>query len=186
MKLIIKDDVADQEKLERELDQFSLNRLRSQDHSKTKTIGSGSTGGNGRGKEIDPITREMIALDALVMPQKDVAVLHDVPQSLVSNAVNGMVNRREDEELKAKINDKKYQIKDLAVSKLMSTLDLFNPAGLDSQLEVVAAADRLANVVNKMEDRNTNLLGPQVNIVFYNPRQQNENTYDIIEVGEAK
>jgi transcriptional regulator with XRE-family HTH domain len=176
MKLIVPDST-----LKDELAKNDLSQLISQDKSKTQTLGQGPSVGNAREKAIDPIVREMVALDAIDLRQKDVAVLHGVTQSTVSDSENGKVGDRVDVELKAKVNNKKFQIKDLAVSKLMSTLDLFQPQGLENQMEVITAASKLSGIVEKLEEKQADK-GNAVNIVFYNPRQNVESKYDTIDV----
>lgn len=150
-----------------------------------KTTGSGSTIGNGRKEEVPKLTRELAALDSLVVGESRAAELHDVPQPSIHAYVEGKhTNAGEvvDQELKDKVNIAKHDIKNAAVGKLMATLDLFNPNALENQMEVVSAASKLAGIVEKMEDKN-NKNESKVELHLYAPRMNKVESYEVIEVG---
>jgi predicted transcriptional regulator len=155
------------------------------DKSLTKTIGSGNT--LGRGKATDKLVREMAAIDvAAGMKLKDAAEIYgisvDSASAYGSGRTTSNAEREPDKDLKETTDRVRNKIENAAVSKLMSTLDLFNPDGLESQMEVVSAAQKLAGVVEKIsskKDKNEN----KVEIHFYQPRSRDIKTYDTIEVG---
>lgn len=163
-------------------DLFSTN-----DKSKTMTIGSGSKKNEGRGKELDPLTKELMAIDGAAgnARQSDIALIYGTTQEAVSQRSHGMntsgPNASVDEDLKETTDRVRHKIENAAVSKLMSTLELFEPEGLENQMEVVTAATKLASVVEKIKggrDKNTT----NVQVVMYQPRMREVKDYEVLEV----
>lgn len=157
--------------------------LLSNDRSLTKTVGSGSTKDAHRGSERSELTRELAGIDAaLGMKQKDAAEIHGVTQSQVSAHSNGKNSPAGEinSELAASVNDAKFKIKDKAISRLMTTLDLFDPTGLEDQMQVVTAAQKLSSIVEKMDEKKEDKK-QEVQIILYNPRQNEEAKYEVIE-----
>lgn len=169
----------------KEIKEDSLDDLfKSTDKSITKVVGSGSTKGNGRSEEKDPLTRQLAALDSLSVGESRAALIHDVPQPSVHAYKEGKhTNAGEvvDEELKNTVLSVKHQIENKAVTKLMSTLELFDPIGLENQMEVVTAAGKLANIVEKMGTKD-NKNGPQVILHLYETRMKKVEEYETIDV----
>lgn len=173
--------LLDDEEVERELKKHDISQITSNDKSQTKVIGPGSTKENHRGEAVNNVIREMAAIDSLVIGQKKSSELHGLNHNTVSDATRGEISDRVDPDLKASVDNQRYKIRDLAVSKLMNTLDLFRPDGLENQMEVVTAASKLSKVVVDMEAKDNKDKGPQVQVILFNPRQKNESAYDVIE-----
>lgn len=159
------------------------------DKSKTKITGQGSHKGQGRGEQIDDLTKELIAIDGASRSatQSELASIYGVTQATVSQKSNGMntsgPDAKIDEDLKQTVDRVTHRIENAAVSKLMSTLDLFNPEGLETQMEVITAAQKLAGVVEKVRGRNKEDKGNNVHLHLYQPRMKAIKDYEVIEVG---
>lgn len=170
MKIIIAD---------KDIKEDSLLDLRTNDKSSIKITGQGPTKNNGRGPEIPELTKELAALDKLSLTGKEVAEIHGItPQS-----VNGY-GRGENisDETKVIVESTKNQISNKAVGALMATLDLFNPRGLEDQMEIVGAASKLAGIVEKLgpKEKREN---DNVHIHLYAPRMKKIEDYgDVIDV----
>lgn len=137
------------------------------------------------------LQKEIIALDTVDsrLSQKSLAQIHGITQTEVSihgRAIDrsNIDGRKSDNELKDLINAKKYSIADAATSRLMESLDLFNPTALD-QKDLPAAASKMAAIVERVtqgfEGAQT---GPQILFQVYAPRTRSEDTYDVIVVDE--
>lgn len=159
----------------------------SKDKAIIKKSGQGPGVGEGRGKNIDELTKEFIAIDGAsgTTTQSELAKIYGVTQTTVSHLSNGKRGTSEDcpvdEELGETVKRVRDKIEKSAVDKLMDTLDFYDPSALKNQLEVVSAAQKLAGVVEKIKGREKEGKG-SVNIVFYNPRQRDINDYEVVEV----
>ena len=132
-----------------------------------------------RGVENSEITKEIVANDSLELGTVKSAQINNVSQTEASYYQNG---KHMSEETKTKILDKKYNIQDTAVTKLMETLNLIDPSALEKQTDIIRAAGQLASVVEKVSGNNK---GDQTNVqlIFYSPKQKKESDYEIINVG---
>jgi hypothetical protein len=155
-----------------------------------KIISPESKGRKEGGTNKTQIEKELIALDGALsidMSQKEIAKIHNVTTTEVSNHSRGfdrsnIDTRKNDIELKAVINQAKYQIADVATAKLMESLNLFQPRYLE-QKELPIAAKNMAIIMEKVSQ---NFEGEKnnVNFIVYAPRMRSEDSYDIIEVTE--
>lgn len=170
----------------KEIKEDSLDDLFKTTDKSVRTVdGKGSTKGNGRGEEVPQLTRELAALDSLTIGQSRAAELHDVPQPSINAYVEGKhTNAGEvvDPDLKNSVLAVKHRIENAAVAKLMGTLDLFDPACLENQMEVVTAAGKLANIVEKMQGKDAKN-GPQVILHLHETRMKKVEDFEVIEVG---
>lgn len=152
-----------------------------------KRSGRGPGKGEGRGENIDSLTKEFIAIDGAsgLSTQKELAAIYGVTQTTVSHLSNGKLgtgrNTEVDPELGETVKRVKEKIEGSAVDKLMETLDFYDPSALKNQLEVVTAAQKLASVVEKIKGREKEGKN-NISIVFYNPRQRDINSYEVVEV----
>ncbi len=142
------------------------------------------------GKKIDGLTKELVAIDGAlgISTQHEIARVHGVTQTEVSFLKNGfdrsnIEGRKEDEEIKATVNQVKYNIIDKATCKLMEVLDIFEPTAL-SQKQLPGAAVQVAGVIERLEGRGSLTHAPNVSFHIYAPRNRHEDQYEVIEVGE--
>lgn len=132
-----------------------------------KTIGSGQLGN--KSKSINEVTKTLIAIDAAgkELTQTEIAQIHGTKQPVVSRIAK---EQRENPEV-LDVVSKTKEIANLANNKLLETLTIFDPKGLENQMEVVTAFSKLAGAVEKVNGRaNAGKEGSNVNIVFFNPR----------------
>lgn len=163
------------------LDSLEDLRVPSADRSLTKRLGSGND--NGRTKTTDPLTVEMAALDmADGMRQTDVAKVYGISQESAHHYSEGKRSEHgeADKDLELNIKDRKYQIHDKAVTKLMDTLNLFDPTACEDQKEVINAATKLAGVIDKLQTKEQNNQAP-VQVMIYSPRLRESKDYKEVE-----
>lgn len=124
----------------------------------------------------DELTKELIAMDAIDLGPSRAAEIHNIPQSSASKYADG---KDVSEETRTKILDKKHQIGNLAVSKLMESLNLFEPSEIEKPLDHIRAARDLATISEKLagNSKSGNLV-----IHFHPPNQKTEDQYEVIEV----
>lgn len=144
-------------------------------------------------KNIDPLTKELIALDGAFvafgnMSQTDVALVHGVKQEEVSylsraHDRSNIDTRKTDVELATQINQAKFKIIDSATTKLMETLEIFEPSAL-RQRELPSAALQMTAIIEKLEGRGNLTNAANVQFHIYAPKTRNENDYDVITVNE--
>ena len=134
----------------------------------------------GRGPEIDLIRKEIIANDALELGPTRAAEYNGVSKQRASEYANGQ-DLDKDPDLKNRILDKKHNIGDLAMTKLMESLSLFNPTNLTKPSDMIKSAGILAGIVEKIHGRDDKS-GGKIELHLYSPKQKNIASYDVIDV----
>ena len=178
MKIIIPND-------ELELDDLSSLKDNKQDAAEIRTVGSGLKKGDKKSENRDALTVEMAGLDCLTLPQKEVARIHNLSGPSVHNYQEGKKtgNGAVDLDLKAKILDNRFKIQNVAVTKLMESLNLFDPNACEDQKELMGSASKLAGIVDKISGDSKEKNENKVQIIMYQPRLKSVNDYEVIEVG---
>jgi hypothetical protein len=123
--------------------------------------------------------KKAVALDALEYGPTVAAMIHGVPQSSASKYKDG--KDIADPEARAEVLNVKHNVQDQALTKLMDTLNLFDPKDLERPKDIVNAASQLSNIVSKLTGENKNG-GTNVSIHFYSPRQKKIGDYTVIDV----
>lgn len=132
----------------------------------------------GRGEKVPRLVKELVAIHTnLGMNQSEAAKLNDISQTEVSRIERGVKGReydQEDEELKLIGQQAKHKIVDIATTKLMKSLNIFEPSAL-KQSELPGAAAKLAAVTEKLSGN----AGPinQTNFIVYQPRAKSESDF---------
>lgn len=134
-------------------------------------------GDRGKGKE--ELEKELIAIDALMYGPSKAAEIHGVPQSSASKYADGLDIK--DEDSKATILGARHKIADAAISKLMQSLNLFNPEDIEKPMDHVRAAKDLASVVEKVTNKDKDS-DRAVHLHLHAPRQRAEKEYETIDV----
>jgi len=143
------------------------------------------------GSEISDIKKQLIAIDSVTsgLGQRDIARIHGTSQALVSSIGNGyntpnIDTRKPNEDVRAVISATRESVARSASSKLLETLDLFNPDSLE-QKELPGAALKISSVLEKASqsfsgsDNST-----KVAFIVMAPRMRKEEDYGMIDVGE--
>ncbi len=140
------------------------------------------------GQNKTELEKTLIAVDGAVsgISQNQLSRIHNVTQaevSIHSRAVDrtNIEGRKTDPELKAIINQAKYNIADVATAKLMDSLNLFQPKYLD-QKELPRAALNMANIVEKVSQNFEGDRGGNVNFLVYSPRTREEDSFEVIDI----
>lgn len=134
--------------------------------------------------------KNLIAFDSVMsnLSQSDIARIHGTSQSLVSytsqgfNATN-IDTRKKDPDVRQVLSETREKVATAASAKLLESLDLFNPTGLE-QKELPGAALKLSTVLEKASQGFTGNEGPKVSFIVMAPRMRKEEDYGMIDVGE--
>jgi hypothetical protein len=125
------------------------------------------------------LVKEITAIDALTIGASEAARINGVPQSSASKYSDG--KDIADDETRARVNQHKYNIADTATAKLMETLGLFDPNGIEKQTDIIRAAQGLATIVEKISDKGKNS-GNEIHLHMYAPKQKSLDKYKVIDV----
>lgn len=145
--------------------------------------------GRKKDSHISPITKQLIALDRLDgIPESKIAEIHGTSQAAVSAISRGfntpnIDTRKVDEDVTATINKRRSDIVDKATSRLLASIESFEPSNLEDK-ELPGAALKLATVVEKFsEQRQDN--GQNINFIIYQPRTKSEADFgEVIDLNE--
>lgn len=133
-----------------------------------------------RHEGVGDIEKEIVAHDALTLGATRAAAIHNVPQSSASKYKDGLDIANE--ETRARVLTTRHSIADLATTKLMESLNLFNPNAIEKQEDLVRASASLANIVDKIAGNDKNKGGPTVQLILYGPKQAPVSKYKVIDV----
>jgi len=134
--------------------------------------------GRKKDSHIDPISKHLIALDVIEgIPQNKVAQIHRTSQAAVSAISRGfnttnIDTRKEDPDLSETINKRKSAIVDAATSRLLTSIENFDPCNLEDK-QLPGAALKLATVVEKFTETNRDNAS-NTTFIIYQPRAKSE------------
>ncbi len=142
---------------------------------------------------VSDIKKNLIAFDSVTsgLSQRDIAKIHGTSQALVSSLANGyntpnVDTRKPNEDVREIITATRESVAKTASSKLLETLDLFNPDSLE-QKELPGAALKISSVLEKASQGFTgDNNGPRVAFIVMAPRMRKESDYDMVDVGEEE
>ncbi len=134
-------------------------------------------------KNLTPMMREIIGTAAHFDKAQNVADSFGVSHDTVGNCKAGRIGSfKNSEELKAKIEKNLDSVKDLALNRLMKSLNLLDDEKLENCNAPVLskiAAD-MSRVVEKVTPK-SDFIDQSTKILVYRPRQNAEEDYEIIE-----
>ena len=131
-------------------------------------------------QEISEINKEIIAIDSIETTARKAAALHGVGKTNANRYANG---KDVEPETRGRILSVKHNIQDVAIAKLMDTLNLIDPENVEKERDRIAIATGLSSVIEKMSDRAANGSDkPAVHLHLYSPNQKVEKDYDVIDV----
>lgn len=133
-----------------------------------------------RGEAISDIQKEITAIDALDIGPSRAAVINGVPQSSASKYKDGKDISNLDS--RARVLSIKNEIHDVAITKLMDTLQLLNPEDAESPREKIAIITGLSKLVDDVSSKDRDGDKPQVHLHLYGPNQKKESDYEVIDV----
>jgi len=166
MKIFLEDDELD------EIDPIKI--LQSSDKGKviTPTVGK-------RGDGLTDERKEIIANDVIDLGPTKAAEIHGISIPSASKYGNGqdITNR----DIRAGVIARKNDIENVAVVKLMDTLNLIDPAKVPKVRDKIALMTGLSNLVDKIgSDKDAGK--PQVHLHLHAPTQKKESDYEVIDV----
>ena len=130
-------------------------------------------------QEISDLRKEITAIDSINMTTREAAKLHGVGQTNASEYARGKGGLSEN----ARINvlSIRNDIQDLAVTKLMETLNLLDPNLVEKERDKVAIMTGLSQVIEKLNPSKDNDGKPAVHLHLYSPTQKTEKDYTVID-----
>lgn len=133
-----------------------------------------------RGEGNSDLVKEVVALDSILLGPSEAARINGVPQSSASKYADG--KDIEDAETRTRIIATKNGIEDLAVTKLMETLNMLDPSDMEKPRDKIALMTGLSNLVEKVSSAKNEKEGAkQVHLHLYAPNQKQESHYKVIE-----
>lgn len=133
-----------------------------------------------RGEGTPDLVKEAVALDAIELGPTAAAMIHGVTVSSASRYADG--KDVGDDETRARILSTRHEIQDVAIAKLMDTLNIIEPNELIKTKDKVMVLNSLSNLVDKIgEKNNPNGMG-SVHLHLYAPAQKKETDYKVIDV----
>lgn len=131
-------------------------------------------------EERSDIIKELIANDAIELGARESAMIHGVSPATANRYSNG--NSISDPEVKTRVIAAKHDIENLAVAKLMETLNLLEPSMIDKEKDKVTVINGLSQVIERINGKDN---GPKnavvVHLEMHAPPQRKESDYEVIE-----
>ena len=124
------------------------------------------------------LEKEIIGIDTIDNGSRLTAPIHGVnPKQAREYAVGQDMN----EDSRSKVLAHKHEIQDLAITKLMDTLNLLDPSNMEKTRDQIAFMNGLSTLVDKVTDKKTD--GTKVvHLHLYGPKQKVETDYEVIDV----
>lgn len=123
--------------------------------------------------------KEIIAEDVMTLGAREASLVHGVSERTAYAYSNG---KQMGEESKARVLDQKHEIKNLALTKLMSTLNLLDPEAVEKEKDRVAIMTGLSKVVDVMEGREVKEGAKVLHLHLYDPGRKKEADYKTLDV----
>ena len=123
--------------------------------------------------------KEIIANDVITLGAREAALVHGVGLKSARAYGNG---EQMSEESKVKVLDKKHEIENLALTKLMATLSLLDPENVEKERDRVAILTGLSTVIDKITDKKLPEGSKVLHLHLYDPGRNAETDYKVIDV----
>lgn len=125
--------------------------------------------------------KEIIAEDVITLGAREAAMIHGVTERNASEYAQGDHVAKE---VRDRILDRKMMIKDLALGKLLDTVELIDPNNVEKEKDRVAILSGLSQVFERLEDKKDQGGTKVLHLHLYDPGRKKESDYgDVIEVG---
>lgn len=143
--------------------------------SPTRDIGDKRDGRPTKEEERSDLAKELIAQDSLDMGVRAAANIHGIGKTTAANYTK-------ESDAKTRLIDQKFEIQNLAVAKLMQTLNLIDPSDVEKPRDRVAILNSLSQVVDKISNGDDAKKGTgAVHLHLYAPPQKKESDYEVID-----
>lgn len=160
------------------LDDSEIQELTIEEVVRTNDRGVVHTPSNNAGPNKSDLVKEITALDTIEFGCKIAGEINGVAHNSASKYGNG--KDIGNEELRTQILSTKYDIADKAVTKLMETLELFEPSAMDNPNHIIRAAAQLSTIVEKVSGKEEK--SQSVHLHLYAPTQRKVKDYEVIDV----
>jgi hypothetical protein len=135
---------------------------------------------------IPPIIKEIVATATRSgeATNKEMADAFGISTRTVSDAKDGRVGKRRDEELETRIEQNVDKIRDSAVQRIMKSLNVMSDEKLENckARDLSGIAANLSKVVDNLAPREKESAFQGVQIVFYSPRMKSVADFEVIDV----
>jgi len=124
------------------------------------------------------LVKELAAIDGIETSARESANLHGIGKTAVNRYSNG--NGFDDEDARARVLSVKNQIADVAVTKLMDTLNLLKPEDMGKPRDKIALLQSLGTLVERVTGK-AGEEGKVLHLHLHSVDQKKEKDYDVIE-----
>lgn len=132
-----------------------------------------------RGESKTDIQKEITAFDAMIIGPSEAAKINGVAQSSASKYSTG--KDIADPDTRIRVLGMRNDIQDLAITKLMDTLNLLDPSDMEKPRDKIALLSGLSSLVEKISPKKEDENVKQVHLHLYAPKQRTEKDYEVIE-----
>jgi len=161
------------------LDESELTEIKPLEENKDKGLVINPEVGK-RSEGASDLVKEITALDTLTIGPTLASQINGVPISSASKYSSG--KDIGNNETRARVLGAKYDIEDLATTKLMDTLNLLDPRDCEKPKDKIALLNSLSSLVDKIGPKKEDNNSSQVHLHLYGPSQKRENQYETIDV----
>jgi hypothetical protein len=128
----------------------------------------------------DDTIKELIAEDVLTLGAREASLIHGVGIKTAQAYSNG---KQMGEDSKAKVLNQRHEIENLAVTKLMQTLELLDPDNVEKERDRVTIMTGLSKVLDSITEKKKDTGSQVLHLHLYDPGRKSEKDYDVIDVG---
>jgi len=162
------------------IDDTEIVEMKIEDSLKSEDRGIiiGNNRGRSEGKTNSELQKEFAAIDSLDLGIVKAGEINNV---CFKSAALYRDGENVNPETKTSILDYKYNIADKATTKLMETLNLFDPNDIKKPTDLIHAAAQLSSIVERISGKD-NKSGQSVHLHLYNPTQKKISSYDVLDV----
>jgi len=128
--------------------------------------------------EISELRKEIAAIDTIESTARRSAEINGIGKT---NAAQYAKGEDVGEETRISILSRRNNIQDIAITKLMDTLNLLDPNLVEKERDKVAIMTGLSQVIEKLGPSKEGSDKPTVHLHLYSPTQKVEKDYDVID-----
>jgi hypothetical protein len=129
-------------------------------------------------QEISDLRKEITAMDSIEMTARKSAEINGVGKS---NAALYAKGEGLEGDSRVRVLALRNNIQDVAIAKLMDTLNLLDPNLVEKERDKVAIMTGLSQVIEKLSPAKDSTDKPTVHLHLYSPTQKVEKDYDVID-----
>ena len=156
--------------------------LENESSDKGTVIIQGENKGVGRPSNEEKRTdevKELIAEDVMELGAREAALIHGVSERSAANYANG---KQMGSESSARVLTKRHEIENVAITKLMQTLELLDPDNVEKERDRVTIMTGLSKVLDTITEKKQGEGTKVLHLHLYDPGRKKESDYKVIDV----